>query len=105
MSHLTNVTYEQYRDIAQDGDIIFIRGVKNSFVQSVIMFFTDSPYSHVGIAFWAIINDSPRLMIVEAQGGSNRRIINLSFYNDGTLIDVIKAPMSWLKVNSKPQKK
>lgn len=99
MNDLTpSLLYEQARHLIKSGDIVFVRGKKHKLVQRLIMFFTQSLYSHVGIAFWITTNGHQRLMIVEAQGGTNRRILNLSFYA-GRKLDIVAAPKLWDDVN------
>lgn len=87
-------SYAVARDKINDGDIVFVRGSWRHPIQTLIMFFTRSPYSHVGIAFWIEINKTNRLMIVEAQGGTKRRILNMSYYQNRNL-DVVESPRSW----------
>lgn len=88
------MNYKEARSKISNGDLIFIRGSKTRPIQSLIMWATNSPYTHCAIAFWAIINDNYRLMIVEAQGGTSRRILNMSFY-EGRDIDVVSSPRDW----------
>lgn len=97
MEQLENLTYEQYRLIAKDGDVVFFRGSKKDPVQAVIMFFTESPYSHVALTFWVTINGKKRLMVVESQGGTRRRIVSASYYKD-SLVDVIRSPIAWEEI-------
>lgn len=85
--------YKTARSQIQDGDIIFVAN-KKTIVARVIQFFTQSHYSHVCIAFWVTIAGVDRLMVVEAQGGTKRRVLNASFY-DRFDLDVVKAPKDW----------
>jgi hypothetical protein len=89
------LSYEASRNQFKSGDIVFVRGTK-SILHRLIMFLTSSRYVHVGIVFWIQTDDtSPkRLMIVEAQGRTNRRIVNLSFYDNRDL-DVFSTITSW----------
>jgi len=89
--------YQEGRNLIKDGDIVFVSGNPKRPIQALIMFVTNSKYSHVGIAFWATINNRKRLFIVESQGGTKTRIINMSFY-DGRELDVIIPPLSWDEV-------
>ena len=86
-------TYETARKLIQNGDIVFIRN-KHGILPWIIRLFTSSRYSHVGIAFWVTVEHTKRLMIAETQGGSNRRILNLSYYLSSEM-DIIKAPVPW----------
>lgn len=90
---METITYEQARDKINDGDLIFIRNA-TTFTSKIIRFFTRSPYSHVGIAFWATIGHKQRLLVVEAQGGTKRRVVNMGFYALHN-IDVVSAPRNW----------
>ena len=94
------VTYEQARRYINDGDIIFTNNKKGWVVGPLIRFFTRAHYTHVGIAFWMRTGGRDRLMMVEAQGGARRRIVNLSMYRDID-IDVVTPPKSWETVNNK----
>src|SRR6476646_6406690 len=94
MERLENLSYEEYRNIAKDGDVIFLRGSQTSLIQRLIMFATGSVHCHVAFAFWVMINDRPRLMLVESQGNTRRRILTASYYKART-IDVIRAPIPW----------
>ena len=94
MEQLENLSYDEYRAIAKDGDIIFIHGTKDSLIQQLIMKVTDSPFCHVAFAFWVTINKLKRLMVVEAQGGTSRRLVNASYYK-GRTISVRRCPVKW----------
>ena len=91
----TVYSYDEARGEIKDGDIVFIKNRKR-FWSRIVRFFTRSDYSHVGIAFWASVNggDSERLMMVEAQGGARRRIVNIS-YHFGSDLDIVVPPKSW----------
>ena len=92
MSILT-LSYEAARSHIKSGDIVFIKD-SPTFLASIIRLFTRSKYSHVGIAFWMTSGGVERLMMVEAQGGTRRRIVNLSKYRNVDL-DVVHAPEIW----------
>lgn len=88
--------YYDYRDARmhiENGDIVFIRD-KVGPIANLIRFFTKSNYSHAGISFWIEVAGKQRLMMVEAQGGAKRRIVNISYYNNAHL-DVFTAPKEW----------
>jgi len=80
--------------LIKDGDIIFVRGINA--LDKLICRYTNSNYSHVAIACWATIDGQKRLMVVEAQGNTNRRLTNLSFYANLSF-DVISAPVQFTK--------
>lgn len=93
------VPYEQARDLVQSGDIIFICN-KGLFHHKLITWFTQSDHIHVGIAFWAKFEHDWHLMISEANGGAQRRIVNLSHYKDHSM-DIICAPKPWEDISEK----
>lgn len=98
------IDYNEFRKVISNGDIILIRGKKNKFnlIQRLIMWATNSHYIHTGIAFWMYVGEkkTPRLMIVEAQAGSKRRILNLSYYSNND-IDVYTSPKQWDEISEK----
>lgn len=89
--------YEDVRQVVRDGDIVFIHGSWNRPIQALIMFFTGSEFSHCAIAFWIDTPSGKRLMCVEAQGMSRRRILTLSYYDDAAMT-IIPAPKPWTQV-------
>lgn len=100
-------TYQQAREQIENGDIVFVHGKKSNIVQRAIMFFTKSQYSHVGIAFWMIpsqTNGHERLMIVEAQGGARRRILNMAYYQ-GRDLDVYEPRLPWTQTHEQALKR
>ena len=86
--------YDQARSIIKDGDIVFVGGSTTSFIDHIIAVVTGSPFSHVCIAFWVTVGGTSRLLCVEAQGGTTRRIVNLSYYSNKDIVVVIPPP-SW----------
>lgn len=82
--------YAKLRPLIKNGDVVFIKNDKGPF-SKIIRYFTFSRYSHVGIAVWVTIEHERRLMMVEAQGGTKKRIINMSTY-DGNEMDVFRSP-------------
>jgi len=93
---MESLTYDQARNIIQDGDVVFFQGIYSwkHPIDSLIMFVTGSPFVHCNIAFWVEVGGQKRLMAVEAQGATKRRIVNESFYNDKNMV-VIAAPVAW----------
>jgi len=86
------MTYREIRPEINDGDVIFVNG--QGLTSRIIGFITKSKFSHVGIAFWIESAGTRRLMMVEAQGGASRRIVNMSNY-EGSNIHIIAAPRPW----------
>ena len=95
---MDKVSYESVRDTIKDGDLLFVHGnwTWKHPIQAIIMAATGSSLYHVGICFWMNTADTPRLMMVESHGGSNRRILNASFYDDHK-VSVLPAPKPWSK--------
>lgn len=87
------IPYEQAREQIQSGDVVFICN-KGLLHHKLITWFTRSEHIHVGIAFWASIEGSAHLMITEANGGAQRRIVNLSHYKDHQM-DILVGPVPW----------
>lgn len=96
MEQLENLSYEQYRLIAKDGDVVFFHGT-DKFFSRLIMFATGSVHSHVAFAFWATIGNKPRLLLVEAHGNTRRRIISASYYK-ARKISVRRCPVEWSSI-------
>lgn len=96
-------SYDCIRDKIEDGDIIFLyRG--SNFMSKMIQFVTRSAYSHCGIAFWITTATERRLMMVEAQGGNHRRIVNAALY-ERYQMDVIKSPRPWIEMEHEIMKR
>lgn len=91
---MSRLTYDEARNVIQDGDIVFINGSWRDPVSAVVMFFTASTFSHVCIAFWVPTSHGRMLMCVEAQGRTRRRIFPLSYYAD-QMLTVVAAPKPW----------
>jgi hypothetical protein len=66
----------------------------------LISFVTQSEHIHVGIAFWADFGNQRHLMMSEANGGAQRRILNLSHYQDHDM-DVLSSKHSWDEISDK----
>lgn len=95
--------YDQARELIKDGDIIFFKN-KPHLTSKIISAITDSPFSHVAIAFWVTvdcknIHKVKRLMIVESTGKTNNRgIINLS-NNRIFYMTVVSPPLKWVDIS------
>lgn len=90
-----NVSYEQARNVIQDGDLIFFKN-GTTIWSDMTQALTKSPIFHCGIAFW--IRDplyKSRLMVVEANVGG-RRIVSLSSYQKHGM-EVIASPADWVR--------
>lgn len=95
----TFTSYNDARAHIKSGDIIFIKGDQRDWLSRLIMWSTNSKFSHVGIAVWLheLGYNDDRLMIIESQGGTRRRLINMSFYQDAGFV-VMDSSSMWSKV-------
>lgn len=84
------MNYENIREIAEDGDIIFLTVDKKNLLSRLTSWFTKSPYTHAAFVFWY----KDRLMVVESTTHGGIRIVQASTYHDRN-IDLIKAPKNW----------
>lgn len=100
MDNISAVPYEQGRDQIQDGDIVFM-AKRSDIISKLIDFFTAGSFSHVNIAFWMEVDGIKRLMAVEAQGKTNRRIINMSNYAYFKKAEmyVVTPPKNWTDID------
>ena len=87
------MNYENIREIAEDGDIIFLTVDKKNLLSRLTSWFTKSPYTHAAFVFWY----NNRLMLVESTTHGGIRIVLASTYADRT-IDLIKAPKPWISI-------
>ncbi len=94
-------SYSQKRNDIKDGDIVFIHK-KSTLTSFLIAAITRSKFTHVGIAFWMRIQGTTqrRLMIVEAQRSTKRRVINMSFYSNRGLT-LVASPKEWIGYSEK----
>lgn len=97
---MTKLSYQEARLLIQDGDVVFIHGSWRRPIQALIMWFTNSKFSHVCLAFKVTTGGVERLMCVEAQGKTKRRILNLSFYDDKDMT-ILAAPRDWAEIQGK----
>lgn len=102
---MDNITYsyDEARELIQDGDIIFLRANKKSpLLSRIISYITKSPYHHVAMAFWLYTDSGKekRLFMLEAYG-IGRRVTPLSLYIDRDF-DIIrmKNTPKWAEIES-----
>lgn len=88
------LTYEQIREIAADGDIIFLKKSRN-IVERLVSWATRSPYTHVAFVFWY----NQRLLLIESTIHGGIRIVQASVYSDRQF-DIIPCPQSWNYIES-----
>ena len=84
------MNYQSIRDVANDGDIIFLTVNKKDILSRLTSWFTKSPYTHAAFVFWY----KDRLMVVESTTHGGIRIVQASTYFDRN-IDIVVAPKSW----------
>ena len=90
------IKFNVIKDTIKDGDIIFVGGGDDNIIHGVIETFTKSKYFHCAIAFWMTTGDYRELMVVEAQGGADRRVVSLQdFYKGYTIAVVRNTVTSW----------
>lgn len=82
--------YEDARNIAKDGDVLFLTVDKKNILSRTTSFFTKSLYTHACFVFWY----KDRLMIVESTTHGGIRIVQASTYKDRNM-DLIPAPKKW----------
>ena len=90
---ITAKTFDEIRDKVTDGDIIFIHKTAG-FLNKLIKFFTKTQYSHCAVLFWLKTPSGKRLMLVESQGMTKRRIVSASEYEKDEF-DIISSPIPW----------
>jgi len=93
---MDTVSYQVGRSQIKDGDLVFL--TDHTIAGFLIRLFTRTKYSHCNIAFWDQTPAGPRILAVESQGGTTRRIINLSFYTKKGSMDIISSPKDWTTV-------
>lgn len=79
------MNYDEARSKIQDGDLIAVRGTEG-FLSPFTRFFTRSPYTHVGVAFWM----GGGLWLAEINAGANHATPLSQFA--GTDFDVYEKP-------------
>lgn len=79
------MTYTAARRLIETGDLIAVRG-RNGVLAPLTRFFTRSPYTHVGIAFWI----KGELWMSEINGGHNHAVPLSQL--DGIDFDVFERP-------------
>lgn len=84
------MTYDEIRNIAKDGDVIFLTVDKKNILSRLVSWFTNSPYTHTAFVFWY----KTRLMLVESTTQGGIRIVQASIYENRNF-DIVAAPRSW----------
>jgi len=91
---MQNVTHEQVYSQINNGDLMFVANFDH-ISSRLIQFATRSPYSHVAILFWVTTPaGDKRLMVVECQGGTTKRVQDFDFYLKRPL-NIVAAPKDW----------
>lgn len=92
---MQSVTHEEVYSQINNGDVMFVANF-NHIISRLIQFATRSPYSHVAILFWVQIpGGDKRLMVIESQGGTTRRVQDFDFYCNYPL-QIVAAPKDWM---------
>jgi len=88
--------YEQFREVARDGDILFLHVNRKDFLSSLTSWFTKSEYTHAAFVFWY----GDRLMVAESTTHGGMRIVTASHYSDREL-DIVAAPKEWKSISAR----
>jgi hypothetical protein len=90
---VNTLTQDQALGQIKDGDLMFVSKHRN-IVSAAIRFVTKSHFSHCAICFWVDIAGIPRLLVIEARGGAERRLVSFQEYEtyDRT---IVAAPKPW----------
>lgn len=89
------LSYNQLRNHAQDGDLLFLTINKKDILSRLTGLVTGSKYSHAAFLFWY----RDRLMVVESTTHGGIRIVTASQYKD-RMMTLIPAPKSWNEIQS-----
>lgn len=90
------MNYEEVRQQAKDGDILFLTVDRKNCLSRLTSWFTKSPYTHAAFLFWY----KDRLMIVESTTHGGIRIVQASTYSDRT-IDILPSPRLWTDIEDR----
>lgn len=85
--------YDELRNIAGDGDVIFLRVNRKNILSLLVSKFTGSVHTHAAFVFWL----GSRLMLIESTTHGGIRIVLASTYSDREF-DRLSAPMEWEKI-------
>lgn len=88
--------YSDVREIAADGDVIFLTVNKKDWMSRLTSMWTKSPYTHAAFVFWY----KDRLMLVESTTHGGIRIVQASTYKNRD-IEILKAPKKWSEIEWK----
>ena len=89
------LSYDQVRNQAQDGDLLFLTINKRDILSRITGLVTGSKYSHVAFLFWY----RDRLMVVESTTHGGIRIITASHYGN-RMMSLIPAPKVWNEIEA-----
>lgn len=84
------LTYEQLRENANDGDILFLTVNPRDVLSRLTAWWTNSCYTHAAFLFWY----NGRLLVAESTTHGGSRIALASTYQTRTMA-LIPAPKSW----------
>ncbi len=87
------MNYDQMRNKAVDGDVIFLTVNRNDILSRVTSWFTKSPYTHAAFVFWY----KSRLMVVESTTHGGIRIVQASTYKDRN-IEILSPKIHWMDI-------
>ena len=87
------LTYEQMREQAQDGDVLFLTVNHRDLLSRLTAWWTESSYTHAAFLFWY----NGRLLVAESTTHGGSRIALASTYRDRTM-KLISAPRPWSSI-------
>lgn len=92
--------YDELREKAKDGDIMFLTVDKKNILSRTTSFFTKSKFTHAAFLFWY----HNRLMVVESTTHGGMRIVTASQYANREFA-LISAPVDWKLIEDKALEK
>ena len=84
------MTYNEFRETAQDGDLLFLHLDPHNYHSRITAFWTGSLLTHAAFVFWY----EGRLLVAESTTHGGSRIALASEYRTRT-IETIRAPKPW----------
>lgn len=90
------MTYNELRNQAKDGDVMFLHVDKRNLLSRLTAFVTKSTLTHAAFLFWY----QGRLLVAESTTHGGSRIATASHYKDRQF-ELIPAPRSWENIMDK----
>lgn len=87
--------YNKVRDIAKDGDIVFLHVNNSNLLSRLTAYITKSRLTHVAFVFWY----NGRLLLAESTTHGGSRIATASHYKDRDF-ELCSAPVPWESITT-----